>query len=198
MQRTETVFKFRMQIIRKVKNMDYKRITENLRTTIELSNDKRLCGFYAEYLVATKISEHKVNVKVLGKRRGPDLQIQVGNTPRLIEVKSSHTDTEGFTCAASFGKGKSIKQSEFYGCVFVVFEKLINPVEYFIFTLEELREVITKVHGSFKTTNPYILEWYGDLKTYEKARPKKEQLNIEIKLHKHPELFRNRWDNLLS
>ena len=179
----------------------YSKIIEHLKHVVKTSKDKRFIPYYAEYLTAFQLSKLGYEVQVLKKRRGPDLLVYDvnRNIKRLVEVKSSHLDLEGWDCAASFSKGTSIKKGEFDSCVFVVFENL-EPKEYLVFTLDELREVATKERPYPITAfpnNPCALFRYKSFQEYEKAFPNaKDRLEIEIKLHKHPEEFRNRWDKI--
>lgn len=106
----------------------FRNIIKNLRVTIKISQDKRLIPYYDEYLVASELSKFGHDVEVLKKTSGPDIVVHV-DQDRLIEVKSSHIDSEDWACGASFYRGRSITQDEFAYCVFVVFKKLVEPVE---------------------------------------------------------------------
>lgn len=179
------------------------RITENLLKALQESQDIRLVPYLAEYFVAyalsVKGSEYGYNVKVLGKRRGPDLVIRNVNSNlcKAIEIKTGHTDRPGLLCSASFGMGNSIKKGEFSACVFVVFEEL-KAKEYLVFSLDELKEVPEKKRGMFPN-NQCNLFWCEDLLEYEREFPNVEdRLDVEIRLHNHPENFRNRWDKIFS
>jgi len=180
-----------------------KRITINLLKALQESQDIRLVPYYAEYFVAWALSvngsKFGYNVKVLGKRRGPDLVIRNAsrNICKTIEVKTGHTDRPGFACTASFRNGKSIEKKQFDSCVFLVFENL-EPKECFLFTLDELKEVAEKKRPYPITIwDPCALFWYGDILDYNKAFPNVEdRLSIEIRLHEHPEDFKNRWDKI--
>jgi hypothetical protein len=181
----------------------FSQIVEYLANAVKNSQDKRLCGCYAEYLVAFELSNYATKeelgykIKVLRKRFCPDLEFYDVNKhiKSLIEVKSSHINHKGFGCSASFGNGKSIEQGKFNCCVFVVFEKL-EPIEYLVFTLEELKEVIKSKCGAFPN-NPYLLSRCKDLQEYEREFLPNERLDIEINLHQNPDEFRNRWDKIV-
>jgi len=182
-----------------MEKVSFSDIVEHLTEVIKFSQDKRFNEYYAEYLVAFELSKLGYAVIVLGKRRGPDLLVRdtSRNIESFVEVKSSHTDLKDFDCAASFGKGRSIERGDFHCCVFVVFEKL-QPIEYLVFTLDEIKEVIEKKRGSFPN-NPYLLFRYKSLKEYEAAFPNpEERLEIEMKLHQHPEEFQSQWSKIFS
>jgi len=174
-------------------------IVEHLTKVVKLSRDKRFSGYFAEYLVAFELDKLGYEAGVLGGRfGGADVFVKEKGSEygRMVEVKSSHLDLDGFDCAASFGKGRSIEKGEFYGCVFVVFESM-QPVEYLVFTVDELREVIKKKRGAYPN-NPYLLFRFKTLQEYEAAFPNPEdRLEIEVNLHQHPEKFRNQWDKIL-
>jgi len=184
------------------KKTSFRNIVDNLRNSIVISQDKRLISYYSEYLVALKLSELGYDVEVLKKTQGPDLVVHIDqDVDRLVEIKSSHLDSEGWACATSFYKGTSIRRGEFHFCVFVIFEKLVKPVEYLIFTLKELEDV--KKERPYPITafpnNRCVLFRYKNLREYKREIPNvKDRLDIEIKLHKHPEEFRNRWDKIVS
>ena len=174
-------------------------IIEHLTKVVKSSQDKRFNEYYAEYLVAFELSKLGYDVQVLGKRRGVDLLVRdpSRNIERFVEVKSSHIDLKDFACAASFGKGGGIERGDFNCCVFVVFEKL-QPIEYLVFTLGEIKEVIKKKRGAFPN-NPYLLFRYNSLQEYEVAFPNlEERLEIEMKLHKHPDEFQSQWSKIFS
>jgi len=180
-----------------------KKIAENLNAALRKSEDVRLVPYLAEYFLAyalsIKGSELGYDVEVLKKRRGPDLIVSNAgrNIRRRVEVKTGHTDRPGFACTASFGNGKSIEKKQFDSCVFLVFENL-EPKECFLSTLDELKEVAEKKR-SYPITiwDPCALFWYGDILDYNKAFPNVEdRLSIEIRLHEHPEDFKNRWDKI--
>lgn len=183
----------------------FQKIAENLNAALRKSEDIRLVPYLAEYFLAyalsVKGSEFGYDVEVCKKRRGPDLVVcNVGrNIFKRIEVKTGHTDREKWACTASFRDGKSIKKAEFDSCVFVVFENLAVK-ECFVFALDELKEVAEKPRPYPITAfpnNPCALFWYGNLVEYEKAFPNnQDRLSIEIRLHKHPEDFKNRWDKI--
>jgi len=166
-------------------------IFQKLLYKLEKSRDNRLLSYYAEYLVANKLSK-KHKVKLLKKRQGPD--IELSDIDKKIEVKSSSIDMEHWLCGASFGNGSSIREKKFDYCVFVVFENF-KPIEYLVFSHDELLEVIQKERGTFPG-NPYVLYRFKNLEDYLKEIPEKNRLEIEIKLHKHPEEFQDRWDKI--
>lgn len=180
-------------------NSPFSDIVEHLTEVVRLTHDKRFTGYLAEYLVAFELDKFGYNARVIGGRRGPDLFVceKGQNIGNFVEVKSSHIDLEGFDCAASFGKGKSIERRDFCSCGFVVFEKL-QPIEYLVFTVDELEEVIRKKRGDYPN-NPYLLFRFKTMQEYEAAFPNPEdRLEIEVNLHQHPERFRNQWNKILS
>ena len=171
-------------------------VAQSLLTALKTSGDKRLASYCAEYLVAVKLAQKGHNVSVLQKRRGPDIYLR--DIDRYIEVKSSHSDLSDWGCGASFYTGKGIKNNEFDYCVFVVFRKL-EPSEFLIFTVEELKELAEKPRSYPITTfpnNPCVLFRYNSLKEYE-DHMRGNLLDIEIKLHRYPEQFRDRWDKIM-
>lgn len=150
--------------------------------------------YYAEYLVAKELV-----------KKGHDVELRKTNfsTPDLIlkdidkgvEVKSSMIDNEYWGCAASFGNGKSISKNKFDYSVFVIFKE-DKPYKYFVFTIDELRELLNKELGVFPN-NPYALIWYETYEEYlEKNPDSKDRLNLEINLHEHPEEYEDRWDRI--
>jgi len=180
-----------------------KEIAKKLNASLRKSEDIRLVPYFAEYFVAyglsIKGSELGFCVEVLKKRRGPDLIVRnvSRNICRPIEVKTGHTDRPGLLCSASFGMGKSIDKAEFYSCVFVVFENLAVK-ECFVFTLDELKEIPQSGLGMFPD-NQCNLFWCENLSEYKRQFPNvKDRLDIEIRLHEHPENFKNRWDRIFS
>jgi len=180
-------------------NIAFSNIVEHLTEVVKLSRDKRFICYLAEYLVAFELDKLGYDVTVFGTRRGADLFVceKGQNIGNFVEVKSSHIDLDGFDCAASFGKGRSIERRQFYSCAFVVFENL-QPIEYLVFTIDELEEVIKKKRGAYPN-NPYLLFRFKTIKEYEAAFPNpEERLEIEVNLHQHPERFRNQWDKILS
>jgi len=180
-------------------NIAFSKIVEHLTEVVRLSHDKRLTSYLAEYLVAFEIDKLGYDATVFGIKRGADLFVceKGQNIGEFVEVKSSHIDLNGFDCAASFGKGTSIVKRQFNSCVFVVFENL-QPIEYLVFTIDELEEVIKKKRGAYPN-NPYLLFRFKTMKDYEAAFPNpEERLKIEINLHQHPERFRNQWNKILS
>ena len=131
-----------------------------------------------------------------GKKGRADVYIPYKNVK--IEVKSGR---RRYGCsAASFGKGKQIRNKEFDYCVFVTFlGNIVNEI--FIFTSEELNEVAErprKALADYKGTNPYMLLKFDNLEEGEKVMRQFDEklLNIEIELHKHPESFLNRWNKI--
>jgi len=153
-----------------------------------------LLRYYAEYLVARELTKKGHNVELRKTTFStPDLIIKdIGKT---VEVKSSMIDNEYWGCGASFGNGKSISENKFNYSVFVVF-KNYSPYKFFIFTLEELRELLNKKVGVFKN-NPYALIWYETYEEYLREYPDaKDRLKLEINLHKHPEEYEDRWDRI--
>jgi len=183
------------------------KIAESLNASLRKSEDIRLVPYYAEYFLAYALSvegsELGYDVEVLKKRQGADLVVRnvSRNIHRRIEVKTGHTDREGLACTASFSMGKSIEKAEFDYCVFVVFENLAVK-ECLVFTLDELKEVAEKKRPypiTIFPNNQCCLFWYGNLVEYERAFPNNEdRLGIEIRLHEHPEDFKNRWDKIFS
>ena len=81
---------------------------------------------------------------------------------------------------------------------FCCLKNLVEPAEYLVFTLDELKEVAEKKLPYPITAyrnNPCVLFKYESLQEYERAFPNaKDRLNIEIRLHQHPNEFQNRWD----
>jgi hypothetical protein len=192
------------------KETTYSAIIEHLSKAITLSHDKRLTGYLAEYLVANELDKLGFSATVQSGRKGVDIFVYEPNPEEeakatktgycivnasTVEVKSSHIDME-FDCAASFGLGRSIDNSEFRSCVFVVFENM-QPIEYLVFTIEELIEVTTKKRGTYPN-NPYILLRYKTLSEYERSVPPEERLDIEIDLHKNPEKYLNQWQKVIE
>lgn len=180
------------------------KIAENLNASLRKSEGIRLVPYLAEYFLAyalsVKGSELGYRVEVLKKRRGPDLVVRniSHNICKRIEVKTGHTDREGWSCTASFGSGNSIEKAEFDFCVFVVFENLAVK-ECFVFALDELKEVAKKRPYPITAfpNNPCALFWCGNLQEYKRAFPNVEdRLGIEMRLHEHPEDFKNRWDKI--
>lgn len=160
-------------------------VAKHLSGALKSSGDRRLKPFFAEYSVASKLEEHghKVN---LPRRIGADLELL--DIPKMVEVKSGELDNpNGWECAASFGDGHSISDSQFHYCIFVVFENLA-PKEYLIFTLEDLKEIPKRRVGAFPN-NPCLL-----FRNVEDAED--EPLEIEVRLHEHPEQFVERWDKI--
>lgn len=94
-------------------------VAQSLLTALKNSGDKRLTSYCAEYLVALKLIQKRHDVDVLQKRRGPDIYLK--DLERYIEVKSGHSDLSDWSCSASFGTGKSIKNNKFDYCVFLGF-----------------------------------------------------------------------------
>ena len=166
--------------------------------TSKTSEDKRFLPYYGEYLVALGLAKRGHDVQVLKKKRGADIYLR--DVDIRVEVKSSSIDLAGWSCAASFYNGTSIKRKDFDYCVFVIFENL-EPLEYLVFSHYELMEVAENPRPSPITTYPNnrcILFRYKNLQEYEKAFPKiEDRLNIETILHQHPERFRGRWDKIV-
>lgn len=170
-------------------------IAQSLLTALKASGDKRLASFCAEYVVAMKLSQKGHDARVLQKRRGPDIYLK--DLEKYVEVKSGHADLSDWDCTASFRKGKSIKNKEFHFCVFVVFRKS-EPSEFLVFSVEELIEVAEKPRPYPITAfpnNPCALFRYESLKKYQDSM-KGHTLNIEIRLHRKPEEFVDRWDKI--
>lgn len=177
----------------KSKSLD--KVAGFLLTALKASGDKRLAPLCAEYLVAMKLLREGHDVEVLQKRRGPDLRL--GDIGKSIEVKSGHADLQYWSCSASFGNGKSIKEKKFHFCVFVIFREL-EPSEYLVFDVDELREVAEKPRPYPITAfpnNACALFRYGSLEEYEGSL-RGHTLDIELELHRFPERFRDKWDKI--
>jgi hypothetical protein len=185
-----------------LKPKSLKRIAENLHEALRESQDIRLVPYFAEYLVGYFLSiegsKFGYDVEVLGKKRGSDILIRdnTRNICKAVEIKTGHTDRTGLLCGASFGKGTSIKERKFSSCVFVVFEKL-QVKDYLVFSENELEGVCEKKRGMFPN-NPCNLFWCENLQEYERQVPFEDRLDVEKRLHTHPEDFRNRWDKIFS
>ncbi|MDH5787881.1 MAG: hypothetical protein OEZ40_06300 [Candidatus Bathyarchaeota archaeon] len=173
----------------------FDKIAQYLLTALKISGDKRIAPYCAEYLVAKNLSLNGHDVEVLQKKRGPDIHLK--DIGKYIEVKSGHSDLLYWDCGASFYNGDSIKKHKFDYCIFVVFNNL-EPREFLIFSVEELREVAEKPRP-YPTTafpnNRCVLFWYGNPKKY-KENVKGDNLEIEVQLHQHPEQFIDRWDKI--
>jgi len=171
------------------------KVAQSLLTALKTSGDKRLAPLCAEYSVASKLLQKGHDPQVLQKRRGPDIYLK--DIEKYIEVKSGHSDLSDWGCGASFGKGNSIKNREFDYCVFVVFSKL-KPSEFLVFTVEELREVAENPRPKPYTVfpnNPCVLFRSSSLEEY-KENLDEHTLGIELKLHRYPEQFQDRWDKI--
>jgi len=150
-------------------------------------------------LVALELTKRGYDVEVLKKKRGPDIYLR--DIDSKIEVKSGNIDLAEYDCTASFSSGTSIKHGDFDYCVFVIFENL-EPIEYLVFSCEELKEIAEKPRAYPVTQYPNnrcILFRYKSLEEYEKTFPRdQDRLEIEMRLHQSPEKFRNKWDKIIQ
>jgi hypothetical protein len=165
-------------------NISFSDIAKHLSEALKSSGDNRLRPFLAEYLVASKLEEHGHKVEPPHKI-GADLQLI--DIPRKVEVKSSESGNPDWACAASFRDGRSILNNQFDYCVFVVFQNFA-PKEYLVFRLNDLKEVPEKRRGVYGN-NPCLL--FRDIEDADD-----EPLEIEVKLHEHPEQFRDCWHKI--
>jgi len=156
--------------------------------------DTRIMPIYVEYWVANKLMKMGRDVEMIS-RRSYDLLLPEKNV--RIEVKSGKFS--GLNAAASFGKGKQIKNAEFDFCVFTTYDIDFRVKEAMVFAREELEEVANKPRPHFAahpTTNPCLLLRYNSLDDYLEDVKENDRLEIEIDLHKHPEKYVNRWDKI--
>ena len=155
--------------------------------------DNRMFSLYAEYLVALQFAQLGFNAEVVNKRSYDVLL----NDDLRIEVKTGKYEYSG--AAASFGKGKQIKDAMFDYCIFLTYHGL-RVKETLVFSRRELEEVALKPRGSsvvrYPETNPCILLRYDSLENYLNGIEESDRLDIEVELHKHPEKFVNRWDKV--
>lgn len=159
--------------------------------------DWKIKSQFAEYLVALKLAEEGLDVKVgKEKQMKGKHDIEVADKVK-IEVKSGEYNVENDVpyVVATFGEGKQIEEKGFDNCVFVTFKEH-RAKEMFVFTHEELIEVLKKPrpelsrfgkkHQCHFCYYPKYPKTFGHL------------LNIEKDLCKHPEEYKNRWDKISS
>mgnify|MGYP001027441132 CR=1 FL=1 len=157
--------------------------------------DTRIMPIYIEYWVANKIADKTEHETEIVNRRGYDILLSEKNIK--IEVKSGKYN--GFVAGASFGMGSQIRDRKFDFCIFVTYDIDLSPKEAMIFKREELEEVASKPRPEvtrYPKTNACVLFRYDTLEDYVRTIDEKNQLEIEIDLHKHPEKFVNRWDKI--
>lgn len=170
-------------------------ISNGLKTALKYAKDARrvmaLQGMYAESLVAKKLLENKHSVEF----HSPPFDLSVDREKRM-EVKCGKLWIWG--AGASFGKGNQITENKFDFCVFVVIHAdTYEPLKYFVFTLEELKECAAPRPDLTEPNTPCILFYYRDSKNLEESKAKGELVfEIEKELVDHPEKFENRWDKI--
>lgn len=190
-----------------MKEKDLRFVEGHLRKALEKLDevdiaDKEIAQKYAVYLVALKLAEKGYDIMVPaeeGKKGRADLYIP--QKELYIEVKSGRKLRGSARAGASFRDGRQISQKLFSHCVFLTFER--NKVEeILVFNRDELVEVASKPrkNSSYSGTNPCILFRYNTLdeaRSYVKRKKEEALLDIEVKLHKHPEDYKNKWDKIL-
>jgi hypothetical protein len=135
-----------------------------------------------------------LNERPNGRAREADIYLPKSDL--RVEVKTGKHS--GSSSAASFGMGNQIKDVKFEACVFLPYDARVR--EFLIFDREELVEVAEKPRpklAAFPETNACLLLRYASYTDFENSIGK-DALEIEKKLHKHPRMFKNRWDKILS
>lgn len=171
------------------------KVAHLLLASLKDSGDRRLAPYCSEYLVASRLLHKGHDPEVLQTRRRPDVYLR--DIEKYVEVKSGHSDLSDWGCGASFGTGNSIKNRKFDYCVFVIFSGL-DPSEFLIFSVDELREVADNPRPRPYTVFPNnrcVLLRYNSLEEYLED-VEGYTLDIELELHRHPERFRDRWDKI--
>jgi len=187
-------------------------VVENLESILKILSknnleDRTLRYRYAEFLVAREIAkeldkrEYKLEVQVLNERDVRSADIYIPEINRKVEVKSgSFWEENGIkVTAASFGKGKQIRDGKFDFCVFVAFDG-IKP-EFYVFSRDELVEVAENERrelADHPDTNPCLLFLCRNYDDYERYMENSKKLNVEIDLHKNPEKYKDRWSKIFS
>ncbi len=164
-------------------------------------SDSKVRSRYAEFLVARKLAEIFPTVQILDERDVRSADIYIPSKGPRVEVKSGLyvEDEEGvFSANASFGSGNQIGK-KFDFCVFVTFDQC-EPQEFFIFSSKELEGVKKSKRkiGAFENNQCLLVRYrsYDEYKKYfERQGRKQDMLEIEIKLHKHPEEYQH-WDKI--
>ena len=171
-------------------------MSEGLRIALKYSKDKyrfiALEGMYAESLVAMKLLENEYNVDF----HGPQFDLLVDGK-KQIEVKCGVLKTWG--AGASFGMGKQITEDKFDYCVFVVLDrdKDYEPIKFFVFSREELKECGKHRPDLTEPNTPSILFYYKNAKDLEESEKKGELVfTIERELVYYPEKFEDKWDKI--
>jgi len=171
-------------------------IVRNLEYTLEAFRsaeieDTRIFPIYAEYLVALRLEQLGFEAEVVNKK-SYDILL---NKKTRVEVKTGKYEEGG--AAASFRKGDQIKDGKFEYCVFVTYDRL-RTKEILVFRREELEEVALKprLNVARYPNNCCLLLKFASLHDYLDWLGGREELDIEVKLHKHPEEFLDRWDKI--
>ena len=175
---------------------ELKAMANGLKIALKYAKEKRrfvvIEGLYAETLVAQKLVKNGRIVEFHGGKF--DLEV---DEKHRIEVKCGKLWK--FGAGASFGNGKQITDKKFDYCVFVIIDKeTFDPIKFFVFSREELKECATHRPGMTMKETPSILFYYRDFKDFiEESEAIGEPIfNIEKKLHRHPEEFQDRWEKI--
>ena len=179
-----------------------KKLLEGVFVELMKSNihDARIRDRYAEYYVASVLAKKGYQVQLLGERDDKKADLYLQDIDKRIEVKSGIYE-DGWAYA-SFGVGSQIKNDKFDYCVFVTFSEFSEGAvkDHYIFTREELREVIKRRKGvaAHEETNPCLLMRAPSLKAYSNyiKKDKVMSFRIERDLLKHPEKYRNAWETI--
>lgn len=163
--------------------------------------ESRFVERYAEYWVARQLQLKGHEVQILKDRQLKTADIYLPRSATRVEVKSAWLNDDGHAYA-SFGMGTQVKREKFDYCVFLIFssKRTENPKDVFVFSRNEVQEVAVRRLSLSKhpDSNPCLLMFAGSLKEY--RRRVKEwhfmPFKIEIRLHRTPGQFRNRWSKI--
>jgi hypothetical protein len=177
---------------------DLQNVVEKLDAALEAigmtgHEDTRLMPIYMEYWVANELSRRGHEVEVVNRR---SFDILLPESQIRIEVKSGKF--EG-SATASFSDGRQITEQKFDYCVFATYDIDFRVKEALIFSREELQEVASKPrpHRAQHPKNNFcFLFRYDSLSDYLKNEEEKDRLEIELKLHTHPEDFVSNWEKI--
>jgi len=170
-------------------------MSQGLKVALKYVKDRRfvvLEGIYAESLVALKLLQNGHSVDL----RAPQFDLLTDGKHR-IEVKCGKLFEYG--AGASFGKGDQITENKFDYAIFVIIDKeALEPRKFFVFTAKELKECAILRPKMTTSETPSILFYYRDFDEFkrESERTGEPIFNVEKRLHRHPELYGDRWDKI--
>lgn len=177
--------------------MNLKPILKSFGRTLELLEKHNLSNGnvrakYAELYALDKLQKHKPRYG--GDREVKSADIELANGKRA-EVKSSAPyDDKGYECWAWAFQINQLKEHKFDYVILFGFNKEGKIKVTFILTYRDFKNhPFNRKYSWVPGANTYI-EYSPDY--FEEYEGEKKESKIEVKLNKHPELFRNKWGKI--